>query len=124
LSAFAELALVPPLPIWDGVVGRAVHGDRLTLSVVELAPRTVIPEHSHEHEQVGIVVTGSVTFRVGHEARDLGPGGSWCIRAHIPHEVKTGTDGAIVIEAFSPTRGDWRSIKPERPRQPRWPEQS
>ena len=122
MSAFAELPLVPPLPIWDGVVGRAVHGERLTLSVVELDPGTVIPEHSHEHEQVGMVVTGSVNFRVGNEVRDLGPGGSWCIPAHIPHEVKTGAGGAIVIEAFSPTRADWRSIKPDAPREPRWPE--
>ena len=121
MSAFAELPSVPPLPIWDGVVGRAVHGDRLTFSVVELDPDTVIPEHSHENEQVGMVVAGSVTFRVGDETRDLAPGGSWCIRAHMPHEVKTGPNGAVVIEAFSPSRMDWQALTAAPPREPRWP---
>ncbi len=122
MSAFADLSSIPPLPIWGGVAGRAVHGERLTLSVVELDADTIIPEHSHENEQLGMVVAGSVNFRVGDEARELGPGGNWCIHAHVPHEVTTGPEGAIVIEAFSPCRDDWKSIDADSPRPPRWPE--
>jgi hypothetical protein len=44
MSAFADFATETPLRIWDGVVGRAVHGQRVTLSVVELDAGTVIPE--------------------------------------------------------------------------------
>jgi len=44
MTAFDEVAGLPPLPIWDGVVARAVEGERVTLSVVELDPDSVIPE--------------------------------------------------------------------------------
>ena len=121
MSAFADLGSVAPQRIWDGVVGRTVHGERLTFSVVELESGIAVPEHSHENEQVGMVVAGSLTFTVGSETRELGPGGSWCITAHVPHSVVTGPDGAVVVEVFSPVRDDWQALEREEPRPPRWP---
>ena len=121
MSAFADAASLPPQQIWDGILGRAVHGDRVTLSLVELAPDTVVPEHAHENEQLGILVQGSVTFRVGDETRALEPGGTWVIRANVPHSVATGPDGAVIVEVFSPIRSDWESIERQPPRPPRWP---
>ena len=41
---------------------------------VELEPGVTVPEHSHENEQQGMVLTGSLTFTVGGETRQLGPG--------------------------------------------------
>jgi mannose-6-phosphate isomerase-like protein (cupin superfamily) len=84
MSAFDELAAIRPLGIWKGILARAVHGDELTLAVVELDPQSVVAEHSHPNEQLGIVLRGSVVFRVGSESRELGPGGTWCIPANAP----------------------------------------
>jgi quercetin dioxygenase-like cupin family protein len=122
MSAFADLVTEVPLKIWDGVLGRAVHGDRLTLSLIELDAETVIPEHSHESEQAGFVVEGSVTFRVADETRVLGPAGAWCITANTPHEVHAGPQGVVVVEAFCPSREDWHHLERDEPRLPRWPE--
>jgi quercetin dioxygenase-like cupin family protein len=124
VSAFAQLGELPPLQIWDGVAGRALHGERLTLSVVELDPGTIVPEHAHENEQIGMVVSGSVSFRVADETRELAPGGTWCILANVPHEVHTGPQGAVVIEAFGPARSDWESLERRPPTRPRWPSES
>jgi quercetin dioxygenase-like cupin family protein len=121
MSAFGDFLTETPLKIWEGVIGRAVHGERVTLSIVELDADCVIPEHAHENEQVGMVVLGSVTFRVGDEVQELGPGGSWRVTANVPHEVRTGPDGAAVIEAFSPCRDDWAGLARGEPRPPRWP---
>jgi quercetin dioxygenase-like cupin family protein len=121
LTVFADLQEVAPQPIWVGVSGRAIHGMRMTLSVVELAADALIPEHRHENEQMGLVIEGSVRFRVGDESRSLGPGGTWSIPANAPHEVQVGPEGAVVVEAFSPSRVDWQAIKHERPQKPRWP---
>ena len=87
MSAFADLDAIGPQDIWNGVAVRAVHGEQITLGVVELEPNSVVPEHRHENEQLGIVLSGSLTFRIGDEARELGPGGTWCIRANTPHEA-------------------------------------
>lgn len=110
-----------PRPIWDGVVVRSVDGERLTLGIVELDPDSVVPEHRHENEQLGLLLQGSLRFRIGDESRELGPGGTWSIPANVPHEVHVGPEGAVVIDVFAPSRGDWATISPGEPRAPRWP---
>jgi unsaturated pyranuronate lyase len=121
MSAFTDVATTQPQRIWDGVVARSVHGDRTTFTLVELDPGVVIPEHSHENEQVGMVISGSLTFTVDGESRELGPGGSWCITADLPHSVESGPAGAVVVEVFSPVREDWKGLERVQPRPPRWP---
>jgi quercetin dioxygenase-like cupin family protein len=121
VSAFSDLDAIGPQDIWDGVSVRAVHGERITLGVVELEPNSVVPEHGHENEQLGIVLSGSLTFRIGDQSRELGPGGTWCIPANAPHEVTTGPEGAVVLDVFAPTRDDWSAFAPQAPRAPRWP---
>jgi quercetin dioxygenase-like cupin family protein len=122
VSAFGSISSLELQRIWDGVHGRVVHGDRITLGVIELDPGSVIPEHSHENEQLGICLSGSLWFRVGDESRDLGPGESWVIPSNVPHEVRVGPDGAVVVDVFAPVREDWRATSAAEPRAPRWPE--
>ena len=88
--------------------------------MVELDPDAVVPEHAHDNEQLGVLVAGSMRFRVGDETRDLGPGGTWRIPSHTPHEVSAGPDGAVAVESFVPARGDWDALG-RRSAPPRWP---
>ena len=121
MSAFANVSSLDLQRIWDGVHGRVVHGERITLGVIELDANSVVPEHSHEHEQLGMCVSGSLRFRVGEESRKLGPGETWAIPSNVPHEVHVGPEGAVVIDVFAPTRDDWREAPPAGARHPRWP---
>ena len=121
MSAFDDLSAMPPTDIWEAVAVRAIHGERLTLGVVELDANALVPEHAHENEQLGIVIMGSITFRVGDESRELGPGGTWTIPANVPHEVQVGPEGAVVIDVFAPGRSDWAEREPSAARPPRWP---
>jgi mannose-6-phosphate isomerase-like protein (cupin superfamily) len=102
-------------------VAREVHGEQSTLAVVELEPGALVPEHHHANEQLGLVLQGTVTFRVADETKELGPGGTWCIPADVPHEVSAGPEGAVVIDIFAPVRADWGSLRREEPRAPNWP---
>jgi quercetin dioxygenase-like cupin family protein len=122
MGAFEDIRALGPLRIWDDVVAREVHGQQTTLAVVELEPGALVPEHHHVSEQLGMVITGSVSFRVGDEERQLGPGATWNIPSDVPHEVRAGPEGAVVIDVFSPTRqDDWRGLEREEPCTPRWP---
>jgi len=121
VSVFTNLGTAPAQRIWEGVAGCTVHGERVTFSLVELDPGVVVPEHSHENEQLGIVITGSLTFTVGEETREVGPGEAWCITAYVPHSVVSGQDGAVLVEVFSPIREDWAGLEPAEPRPARWP---
>ena len=121
MSAFTDLGAVAPQRIWEGVAGRTVHGERVTFSLIELDPGVKVPEHSHENEQLGIVLEGSLTFAVDGETRELGPGQAWCITGHRPHSVVSGADGAVLVEVFSPVREDWADLVTDEPRPARWP---
>lgn len=113
MSGFADLDELRPHQIWEGVLGRVVPGERVTFVVIELDPGTVVPEHAHDNEQLGVLASGSMRFRIGDEQRELGPGGTWSIPPNVPHEVVAGPEGAIAIEVFAPGRADWEAL--ERP---------
>jgi quercetin dioxygenase-like cupin family protein len=59
-----------------------------------------------------------MTFRIGDESRDLEPGGTWVIQAHVPHSVTAGPGGATLIEVFVPARDDWADREILEPRPP------
>jgi quercetin dioxygenase-like cupin family protein len=121
MSAFDGVSALDLQRIWDGVHARVIHGDRITLGIIELDANSIVPENRHEHEQLGICVSGSLTFRVGDESRELGSGATWTIPGNVPHEVHVGPDGAVVVDVFTPTRDDWREAPAGDTRTPRWP---
>jgi quercetin dioxygenase-like cupin family protein len=121
MSAFADVEHTDPHEIWQGVLGRVVQGEGITLGVIELEPGGVVPEHRHANEQLGVLISGSVTFRIGDELRELRPGGMWRIGANVPHDVRVGPEGAVVVEAFAPKRGDWDALERRPGSSPRWP---
>src|SRR5262245_26136166 len=112
VSAFRRLDDIGPLELRDGVVARLVNGREPTMAVVELDSTGVVPEHSHHNEQLGLVLRGTVTFRIGDEERELSAGDTWEIPANVPHEVHAGPDGAVVVDLFSPPREDWIAQEP------------
>jgi quercetin dioxygenase-like cupin family protein len=93
----------------------------VTLALIELDPNAVVPEHSHENEQVGFLVRGSLTFTIGGETGEVVTGSSWRILANVPHSVVAGPEGASLIEVFSPPRHDWEAIPKGEPGPGRWP---
>ncbi|MGH8186097.1 MAG: cupin domain-containing protein [Steroidobacteraceae bacterium] len=121
MTAFAKLSELGPLPIWNGVSCRAVEGANVTMAVVELEPKAVVPEHQHPNEQLGVVLQGSVTFTIGGERRDLVAGDTYVIPGNVPHDVVTGPSGAVVVDVFSPVRADWSRFEPGEPCLPQWP---
>lgn len=123
MSNLVDITDAPLLALWGETVrGRRIQGERLTLAVVELAPNAVVPEHRHEHEQLGMVIKGEVDFTLDGETRHLGPGGTWRILSNLPHNVNAGPDGAVVLDIFSPTRDDWDDRAIVEGSVPEWPQ--
>ena len=121
MSAFEDLADIAPQQLFAGYLARALHGDRITLAIVEIEPNADLPEHQHENEQLGMVLRGSMTFRVGDEERTLSAGGTWRIPANTPHSARAGADGAVALDVFTPTRDDWKRLPEGARRTPVWP---
>ena len=122
MSNLIDIVDAPLLEVWgEAVRARRIQGERITLAVVELGPNAVVPEHRHEAEQLGMVITGEMRFTLDGETRVLGPGGTWRITSNRPHQVVAGPDGAVVIDVFTPPRADWDALPVVEGAAPRWP---
>ena len=121
MQVYTSIRDIAPNPIWDGILARAVHGQELTLAIVELGPNTVVAQHAHVNEQMGLVIRGTMTFTIGGEKKVLGPGEVYTILANVPHDAAAGPEGAVVIDIFAPVRQEWASMKTIDPRPPVWP---
>jgi quercetin dioxygenase-like cupin family protein len=120
-KTFESLRNIRPHMLVEGVMARAVEGERLSLAVVELEPNAVSPAHHHDNEQLGFVIAGSIVMRIGTEERELNPGDTYTIPSNVPHDAVAGPDGATVVDVFAPPREDWKKLERGDPTSPRWP---
>src|SRR5205085_5733207 len=60
--------------IFPGVIILTAALEKMMLSVVDLAPHSVVEEHSHPHEQVGMLLEARATFFIGDEEKRLQAG--------------------------------------------------
>lgn len=116
MSWFDNLDAIAPLQLAEGIAARVWGGERAALAAIELAPGAVLPEHAHHNEQIGFLLRGSLSFRIGDELRELGPGATWVVPPATPHEVRVGAQGALLFELFAPPRLDWIGLPKLPPR--------
>jgi quercetin dioxygenase-like cupin family protein len=121
MSAFRALDDIAPLPIWPGILARIVEGREMTFAVVELDAHASAAMHQHANEQLGLVLRGAMTFKIGSETRVLKPGDTYEIPGNVPHEATAGAEGAVVIDVFAPIRADWHRFTAKEPQPSLWP---
>src|SRR5438874_13653058 len=122
MNVFQAVAKLTPARIWEGVVARPLHAERVTIGFVDIDPGVLVPEHRHENEQIGFVQRGSVTMTIAGESRELSVGGTYVIPSQVPHSAKAGAGGASVVDVFAPVRADWDKAPRLKPSPARWPE--
>ncbi|MGH7761173.1 MAG: cupin domain-containing protein [Candidatus Dormibacteraceae bacterium] len=120
-KTFESLRNISPHRLTEGIMARAVEGERGSMAVVQLDPNAVSPVHHHENEQLGFVIAGSIVMRIGTEERELNPGDTYTIPSHVSHDAVAGPDGATVVDVFIPVREDWKKLDRLDPATPRWP---
>lgn len=97
-----------PFELAAGIVGRPLFGTRAMINLVEFAAGATVPEHSHEHEQLGIVLRGMQALVVDGTAHELGPYEAYVLPPGVPHSAYCGEEGATVLDVFHPVREDYR----------------
>lgn len=93
--------------IVPGLYGRFVHGEKMTLSFVDIEQGAQLPEHSHPHEQITYILEGELEMNIGGEKMLLTPGMVHVIPGNTPHSAYAHTP-CRVLDAFSPVREDYR----------------
>lgn len=120
-KTFESLHNLRPYALGQGITARAIEADRMTIAVVDLDPGAVLPEHHHENEQLGFVIAGTLTMRIGTEERGLKVGDMYAIPSEVPHDAVAGPEGCVVADVFAPPRADWNNLKRLDPAPGRWP---
>lgn len=67
-----------------------------------------MPLHSHPHEQLGLILSGSMTMVVDGEAHECGLMDAYVLPGGVEHGGTAGPQGATVLDVFVPVREDYR----------------
>lgn len=94
--------------IFPGVDIFTAAGEQMMLSLVEFEPGSVVEEHSHPHEQCGMLLEGELTFTIGGEVFTVQPGDMWRIPGGVPHKAVAENGPAKALDVFHPIREDYR----------------
>ena len=89
---------VPGAKMW------AVGMEKAMLTYFELEPNTKFPEHSHEAEQITMVLEGELTFDYDGKEVVLKPGDVIAIPSNAVHSAFTGEKSCRAVDAWSPVR--------------------
>ncbi|MCL5965616.1 MAG: cupin domain-containing protein [Deltaproteobacteria bacterium] len=98
---------IAPRTLCPGVTAKIASGEKLMFSLVTLEPGAVVPEHSHPHEQMGMLVSGTMEFTIAGERRLLAGNEIYLVPGGVPHAAKAGPRGAVALDAFSPPREEY-----------------
>jgi quercetin dioxygenase-like cupin family protein len=82
-----------------GIRGWKVGGTEGLVVFFEIAPGSVLPEHSHCY-QWGIVIDGEIELTIGGEARVYSKGDSYVIPEGVVHSAVI-KDGCVAMDFFS-----------------------
>ncbi|MGH7470420.1 MAG: cupin domain-containing protein [Longimicrobiales bacterium] len=100
---------MPKEKVSDMLERRLVTGERMMLSHVYLKKGCVVPQHSHENEQITYILEGALHFWIGpnrDEELIVRAGEVLHIPSHVPHEALALED-TLDVDVFSPPRQDW-----------------
>lgn len=83
-----------------------VHGEKTSFTEMKLKKGTLVPMHSHHHEQTGYLIKGKLQFNIDGEEITAEPGDCWNIAGNIRHSAEA-LEECIILEVFAPVREDY-----------------
>ena len=85
-----------------------ITGENLMIARVLLKKGVIVPEHSHENEQLTYILEGTLRFWIDGKVIDVHAGEVLCIPPHMPHKAQAMED-TVDLDVFYPPRQDWLS---------------
>ena len=108
LSGFASLATLPEERVTDKITRKIAAGDQEMIVWWSMKAGAHASAHKHPHEQIAVMLSGKMEFRLGSERRICGPGDVVVIPGGVEHEAYFPED-TEVIDVFAPPREDFLS---------------
>ncbi|HEY51057.1 MAG TPA: cupin domain-containing protein [Dehalococcoidia bacterium] len=98
---------VPTIELAPGIKAQIVSAERITLSFASAEPNAQLSPHRHEHEQMLLVLEGSVDFVIEGKQYHIEKGDVVILPSNTEHGAYFTGQGARVIDVFSPPRQDF-----------------
>lgn len=103
-TSFEKIPLEHLNPLIDR---QFVYGERAMLARVLLRKGAIVPEHSHENEQITYILEGALRFKMGNgQVITVAAGEVLVIPSHMPHQAEALAD-TVDLDIFTPPRADW-----------------
>jgi quercetin dioxygenase-like cupin family protein len=96
-----EHRVAPPV---SGVDAFQMSTPRVTAALFELDGGVTVPEHVHEGDEVGIVLSGAIEVTAGGQSRVVREGESFVIPKGMPHAARTTEGSCRLFECYAPKR--------------------
>ncbi len=108
---FIDLAQLPKIQQMKSLqttILTGLHGEQMMMVLNTTLPGHTVPEHSHPHEQIGMVYQGKAQLIIGDEERIVQKGDFYCIPANVPHsDTCIGEEPFIMLDIFYPVHKDF-----------------
>ena len=85
-------------------------GKSMTLTRIRIEPGSILPLHSHPHEQIGTCIEGRGVMTSAGEVCDIVPGSTWTIPGGEEHKFEALDEPVLIFEVWSPPREDYRKL--------------
>jgi quercetin dioxygenase-like cupin family protein len=96
------------MPGLETTILSGLHGEKMMMVLNATLPGNRVPLHTHPHEQVGMVFSGTAKLIIGDEERVAKKGDFYCIPANTPHgDECLGDEPFIMFDIFFPVREDF-----------------
>lgn len=104
---FINLNDIRDRELLPGFSVKFIHAEKMTLAYWQIKAGSVLPEHSHPHEQVAAqVMSGEFELTLEGESKVMKAGDIAVIPSNAVHSGKAITDCQL-LDAFSPVREDY-----------------
>lgn len=98
VNALTAVEFVP------GLAFRPVVGERTMANFVSFQPHTEAPMHTHEEEQIVILLEGELEFDIAGDVRTMRPGDVAVVPSWVPHAARTHDTCCREVDIFNPPR--------------------
>ncbi|HOV25702.1 cupin domain-containing protein [Acetivibrio straminisolvens] len=84
-----------------------ISSENITVSKFEFRETIDLPTHSHDSEQITVVVEGEMTIKYGEIEKKMSAGDACIIPANVPHSAKISKVPFKSYDIFYPIREDF-----------------
>ena len=100
---------MPRERVSDSLERRLITAERMMLAHVYLEKGCIVPQHSHENEQLTYILSGALRFWIGENGEEeliVRAGEVLVIPSNVVHKAEALED-TVDVDIFSPPRQDW-----------------